>query len=367
MEDSPNVEEKMELIMKQLDPVDGVIAEDEIRAVLEKEDRDLKIYWGTATTGKPHMGYFVPIYKISDFLRAGCEVTILFADLHGFLDSMKSSWEELTARCDWYEMIIKQMLVTIGVPLDKLHFKRGTDYQTSPKYTLDMYRMAAQVTTAHAKHAGAEVVKASANPLMSSLLYPILQALDEEYLGVDVQFGGIDQRKIFTFAREKLPLIGYKKRAYLMNPLIPSLSKSGKLKEGEINKMSASKVNSKIDFDDSAKLIKKKINAAFSEDGNVENNGLLAMCKYVLWRYLDSRGEPFVAPRREKWGGPQTFHLYQEMEDAFAEKELVSGDLKAGVAKLLIEFLAPLRQFCKEFAGALDRAYPNHRQNQDSP
>ena len=33
----------------------------------------------------------------------------------------------------------------------------------------------------------------------------ILQALDEEYLKVDAQFGGVDQRKIFTFA-EKVKL-----------------------------------------------------------------------------------------------------------------------------------------------------------------
>jgi tyrosyl-tRNA synthetase len=74
------------------------------------------------------------------------------------------------------------------------------------------------VTTEHTSKAGAEVVKQVAifkenvvivyltilfskvaNPLMSSLLYPILQALDEEYLGVDIQFGGVDQRKIFMF------------------------------------------------------------------------------------------------------------------------------------------------------------------------
>jgi tyrosyl-tRNA synthetase len=28
---------------------------------------------------------------------------------------------------------------------------------------------------------------------MSSMLYPGLQALDEQYLGVDFQFGGVDQ------------------------------------------------------------------------------------------------------------------------------------------------------------------------------
>ena len=29
-----------------------------------------------------------------------------------------------------------------------------------------------------------------------------LQALDEEYLKVDAQFGGVDQRKIFTFSKK---------------------------------------------------------------------------------------------------------------------------------------------------------------------
>jgi tyrosyl-tRNA synthetase len=45
-------------------------------------------------------------------------------------------------------------------------------------------------------------VKQSSNPLLSGLLYPGLQALDEEYLKCDAQFGGVDQRKIFMFAEE---------------------------------------------------------------------------------------------------------------------------------------------------------------------
>lgn len=45
------------------------------------------------------------------------------------------------------------------------------------------------------------------------------QALDEEYLKVDAQFGGVDQRKIFTFAEKYLPQLGYTKRIHLMNPM----------------------------------------------------------------------------------------------------------------------------------------------------
>lgn len=40
------------------------------------KERDLKVYWGTATTGKPHIAYFVPMSKIADFLKAGCEVCL---------------------------------------------------------------------------------------------------------------------------------------------------------------------------------------------------------------------------------------------------------------------------------------------------
>ena len=343
---------KYELITSQLEEVVG---EEELKKILN--ERDLKIYWGTATTGKPHFGYFVPIFKISDYLKAGCHVTILFADLHAFLDNMKSSWELLNKRCEWYEKVIKEMLKLVGVPLEKLRFVKGTSFQTSKEYTLDMYKMSAISSTRDTKHAGAEVVKSSETPLMSSLLYPILQALDEVYLEVDAQFGGVDQRKIFMFAREKLPKIGYSKRCHLMNPLIPGLGKPAS--KGETVKMSASDTSGKIDFDDSEEEIRKKVKKAYSLDGEVHQNGLLAMLKYVLFRYLHSQAKPLHIPRAQKFGGPQTFSSYQETENAFKNKELASGDLKAAIADLLVQFLSPLRQFCKENQLLLSQAYPS--------
>ncbi|VDQ17296.1 unnamed protein product [Trichobilharzia regenti] len=59
------------------------------------------------------------------------------------------------------------------------------------------------LTSVHdARKAGAEVVKQVSNPLVSGLLYPLLQALDEIHLKVDAQFGGVDQRKIFMLAEK---------------------------------------------------------------------------------------------------------------------------------------------------------------------
>jgi tyrosyl-tRNA synthetase len=68
--DTLSWKEKYTLISRNLQEILG---EDKIITLLK--ERDLKIYWGTATTGKPHVAYFVPMAKIADFLRAECEVT----------------------------------------------------------------------------------------------------------------------------------------------------------------------------------------------------------------------------------------------------------------------------------------------------
>ena len=57
-------EEKYHLITRNLQEIVG---EEKLKTLLK--ERDLNIYWGTATTGKPHIAYFVPMSKISDFLK----------------------------------------------------------------------------------------------------------------------------------------------------------------------------------------------------------------------------------------------------------------------------------------------------------
>lgn len=341
-----DIKDKHELIVKGLQEVVG---DEKIEEILKT--RDLKIYWGTAPTGKPHLGYFVPMMKIADFLEAGCEVTILFADMHAYLDNMKSSWALLEKRTEYYELIIKEILNVVGVPLDKLKFVKGTDFQLSKEYTLDMYKLSALSSTRDTQRAGAEVVKQVDNPRMSGLLYPILQGLDEEHLKVDAQFGGVDQRKIFMYAREFLPKIGYEKRIHLMNHLIPGLGESGK--------MSSSEPNSKIDFDDTDKQIRKKINKAFSTDGVVEGNGLLAILKYIIFRKLNVDNSDFVIERPEEYGGTITYKNYAEVESDFASSKLSSIDLKQGISNEVIKLIMPLRAKLEENSDLYKSAYPS--------
>jgi tyrosyl-tRNA synthetase len=162
--------------------------------------------------------------KLAHFLQAGCEVIVLLADMHAFLDNMKAPLDLVAHRSVYYEFVIKSVLKAIGVPIDKLNFIKGSEYQLKPDYSMDLFRLSSVVTEHDAKKAGAEVVKQVASPLLSGLIYPLMQALDEQHLGVDAQFGGVDQRKIFTLAAENLPKIGYKERAHLMNPMVPGLA-----------------------------------------------------------------------------------------------------------------------------------------------
>ncbi|TFK51505.1 tyrosine tRNA ligase [Heliocybe sulcata] len=354
--------ERFDLITRRLQEVLGG---ESIKAILE-QGKNPKCYWGSAPTGRPHIGYFVPLTKIADFLRAGVEVTVLFADIHAFLDNLKAPLELVEHRTKYYEYILITVFKSLGIPTNKLRLIRGSSYQLTKEYNLDNYKLCAIVTEHDAKKAGAEVVKQVDNALLSGLLYPGLQALDEQYLGCDFQFGGVDQRKIFVFAEEYLPKLGYAKRAHLMNPMVPGLAGG---------KMSSSDPNSKIDFLDPPEVVKNKIKKAFCEEGNITENGLLAFAKAVLIPISELRIErakgntvadeqegavalgeqkPFIgedAPegtvftihRDPKFGGPSHYRSYDEMEKDFAEKKLHPGDLKVAVRDAINSLLDPIR------------------------
>ena len=320
-----------------VDGLDEVIGEQELINIIK--ERDLKLYWGTAPTGKPHIGYLKPLFKICQFLKAGCDVTILFADLHAYLDAMKSSWAQLKFRTIYYQDLITETLKVLGAPIEKLHFIKGSDYQLSPEYTMNMYTLMSKMSLHDAIKSGAEVVKQSKDPKMASLLYPGLQALDEEFLKVDAQFGGVDQRKIFMLADKYLPKLGYKKRIHLMNPMIPSCN-SGNPDE----KMSSSDETSKIDILDTPKVMRKKIGKAFCEEGNVDC-GILNFAKHVIIPIEQFNERKFIIVRTEEYGGICEYENYDSLEKDFINKTLHPVDLKFGISEWLINLLEPVREF----------------------
>ncbi len=311
-------EQKLALIKRN---THEIVTEDELLTLL-KTKKQPAVYLGTAITGRPHIGYFVWVLKMADFLKAGFKVKVLLADLHGALDNCP--WDVLEKRYGYYNSVIPLMFTAVGADTKNIEIVKGSSYQLSEKYVLDMLKLSTFTSVHDAKKAASEVVKFGDNPKLSGLLYPLMQALDEEYLGVDVQYGGVDQRKILMFARENLHRVGYKTRIEIMTPLIPGLI--GK-------KMSASDPKSKIDLLDDAKAVQDKLKGAYCEEGVVEDNGVLAFLKQVIMPLKSDKKEAFVIERPEKWGGNLTFKTYDEIEAAYVVKQLHPLDLKMAAAK----------------------------------
>ncbi|AEO64585.1 uncharacterized protein THITE_63335 [Thermothielavioides terrestris NRRL 8126] len=329
-----------------------VLNEEIIQKILD-EGKHPKIYWGTATTGRPHCGYFVPAIKIAQFLAAGCDVTILLADIHGFLDNLKAPLELVMHRAEFYRHIITAMLQAVGVSTEKLRVVLGSSYQKSPEYVMDVYKMASLISEHDAKKAGAEVVKQTDNAPLSGLLYPILQVLDEQYLDCDAQFGGMDQRKLFTAAKEWLPKLGYRERAHLLNPMVPGLHGG---------KMSSSDPDSKIDLLDPPETVAKKIKKAVAAPQVVEENGLLAFIEFVLLPAARLRGSGEFRVDRERDGlEPLVYTDIEKIREDYKSDVLTPQLLKPAVARDLNALLAPIQeafQANKEWQEIAEKAYP---------
>lgn|SRR3989344_3181832 len=322
-----SVDERLELITRNLEEVVG---KNELLKLL-KENKEIVIYWGTMPTGSPHISYLYPLYKIADFLKAGLKVKILLADLHAALDGVP--WEVLNKRQAYYKTLIPEMLKSLGIDTIKLEFVEGSSVQLKGEYFKDVLRLSTLTSVHDAMKAASEVVKLGDNPKLGGIIYPIMQALDEEYLKADIQFGGTDQRKIFVYAREFLPKIGYKARVELMNYILPGLI-------GQ--KMSSSVPGGKIDMLESEEEVNRKIKGSICEEGN-SNNGLMAFMKYVVFIVKEDKGEKLVIKRDKRYGGDLEYDTYEKLEKDFINKKVHPLDLKNAVAKEINELIGKVR------------------------
>tara|TARA_Y100000310_G_scaffold301232_1_gene337526 strand:- start:512 stop:1537 length:1026 start_codon:yes stop_codon:yes gene_type:complete len=337
-----SVDERFNLVKRN---TEEIIGEEDLKKLI-KEKKKPVAYLGTAPTGRPHVGYFIWGLKVADLLKAGFHVKILIADLHAALDN--TPWNLLEHRYDYYAEIIPLMIQAMGADISELEFVKGSELQLKPEYMYDILKMSSNVSVRDSTRAAAEVVKMGDNPKLSGLIYPMMQAVDEQYLEVDMQIGGTDQRKIMVMAREQLPKIGYNPRIELMFPLLPGLV--GK-------KMSSSNVKTKIDLLDDEKAVKDKLKGADCVSGDPDN-GVMAFLKHVLMVINEDKKEKFTIKRDEKYGGNLEYENYSEIEKDFVSKKIHPLDLKNAVADEISELLKPINKKRKELEKISKLGYP---------
>ncbi|HMK45501.1 MAG TPA: tyrosine--tRNA ligase [Methanocella sp.] len=304
--------------------VEEVVTLNELKSLMDTNPRP-RVYVGYEPSGNIHLGHMITANKLVDCQNAGFEVTVLLADLHAYLNR-KGTMGEIEKIADYN----RSCFIALGLSEDKTKFVLGSSYQLSGKYETDVLRMACDTTLNRARRSMDEVSRDAEDPRVSQMIYPLMQALDIAYLGVDVAMGGMDQRKIHMLAREELPSLGFSSPVCLHTPILLGLDGT---------KMSSSKGNN-ISVDEPADSVNKKIEKAFCPIGVADNNPVIDIFRYHIFIKYPS----ILIERPEKHGGDATYDSFETLRDDFVSKKIHPMDLKKTAAKYMNLTLESVRR-----------------------
>ena len=310
-----------------------VVTDEEVRALADDPD-GRRAYVGYEPSGVLHIGHMLTANKLIDLQEAGFDVVILLADVHAYLND-KGSFEGIRETAEQ----MRAQFLAYGLDEASTEFVLGSDYQLDEEYVLDLHALELETTVARAQRAMAEIQRGD-HAKVSQMVYPLMQALDIEYLDLDLAVGGLDQRKVHMLAREVLPSAGYESRPAIHTPILADLS-SG------VGKMSSS-TGVTISMEDTAEDLREKIEGAFcpptadpdpAGDGAERENPVLQIFQYHVF----PRFERVVVERPEKYGGDLEYDSYEALEADVESGELHPQDAKHALADYLDELIAPGR------------------------
>jgi tyrosyl-tRNA synthetase len=334
-----DLERRLELIKKE--PTEEIITEKELRELLETTNHP-RHYIGFEISGLLHLGtLIISGYKINDLIKAGFKCTVFLADWHSFINNkLGGNWENIKKASEYYreafEFFCPGVKIVLGSEL----------YHNNDEYWKDLVRFSRKITFSRTVRCLTILGRTIKEKLhFAQYMYVPMQAVDVKYLGPDLPHGGMDQRKIHVLCREVFPKLGWKKpmplHHHLLMGLTPPPSKSLTKEEYVLaNKMSKSKPWTCIFIHDSEEEIRRKIIRAWCPERVVENNPVLEITKYIIFR----EREEFVIERKSKYGGSVEFYDYEELEKQFRKGKLHPKDLKENVARELSDILKPVRK-----------------------
>jgi len=310
-----------------------VVTEEEVRALAD-DPEGKRVYVGYEPSGVLHIGHLLGANKLIDLQDAGFDVVVLLADVHAYLND-KGSFDEIEEIAER----MREQFLAYGLDEDSTEFVYGSSFQFDEDYVLDLHALELETTLSRAERAMSEI-KSGDSVKVSQAVYPLMQALDIEYLDVDLAIGGMEQRKVHMLARDVLPKTGYDAPTSLHTPLIADLD------SGEGKMSSSSGVN--ISMEDSTEDIAEKVNSAFcpptrDPEGDLENPVLQIFEYHVFPRF-----DEVVVERPDEYGGDLTYAEYEALAEDLESGELHPADAKGALADYLDELIAPGRARLRE-------------------
>ncbi len=314
------------------------VTDEEVQAIAADPD-GRRAYVGYEPSGVLHLGHLLTANKLIDLQEAGFEVVVLLADVHAYLNG-KGTFEEIRATAER----MREQFIAYGLDADAVEFVYGSSFQFEEEYVLDLQELAVETSLNRAQRAMAEL-QGEETASVSHVLYPLMQALDIEYLDVDLAVGGLDQRKVHMLAREGLPDLGYRARPCIHTPILADLTTG-------VGKMSASS-GATISMEDDTDTIAETVEAAYcpptrdpapDDDGNDRENPVLELFQYHVF----PRFEAVTVERPEQYGGDVTYERYEALATALENGDLHPADAKSTLTRYLDDLVASGRQRLEE-------------------
>lgn len=330
-----DITEKVDLIERP--PTEEVVTRDELTELF-KTNSSPKHYIGLEISGFLHLGSLISTgFKINDFAKAGVKCTIFLADWHTLInDKLGGDWETISKVSKYYQDAFKLVCPDAGIILGSKLYEEKTEYWSElVKFTKHMSLARTMRTlTIMGRSENEEKID------VAKLLYPAMQAVDIHSLDVDIAHAGMDQRKIHMLVREIFPKMKWRVPVAVHHKLLPGLSKPADTSDSQVlGKMSKSDPNSGVFIHNTDDEIKKKMNKAWCEEANIENNPLLEIAKTVIFHEFNEMS----IERPEKFGGNVSYQNYNQLEIDFAQKKLHPGDLKQTIGNYLVKIISPIR------------------------
>lgn len=330
-------QQKMEL-MRSVG--EEVVTEEELRKLFESGE-EIIAYDGFEPSGQLHIGQgLYRAININKAARAGVKFKMWVADWHAWANhKIGGDLGKIQTVGRYFIEVWK----ACGMDLDKVEFVWASDFVKRPEYWETVMKVAIETNLPRIVRTLPTLGRKESEAISTSyILYAVMQIVDIFMLEVKVTQLGIDQRNTNMLAREVGPKLGYWAPVVISNHLLLGLTPPRK---GQgVPKMSKSVPDSAIWMTDSTAEVERKIMAAWAPEGEVEQNPVLELCKYIIFGKVDS----VVIQRAQKHGGDVEYTKYQDLEDDYAAGRLHPMDLKKSVTGYIDEFLVPVRRHFDE-------------------
>jgi tyrosyl-tRNA synthetase len=352
-----DLQERIDLVTRN---TSEVITPQEIRTLLETNTSP-RGYWGFECSGLLHIGIgLVCSAKIKDMVNAGFDFTIFLADWHSWINNKLEGNMENIRTCGEY---LKQIFVALGLTPDKVEFRWASDITDKVEYWEKVIRIAKSVSVKRTWRALPVMGRETSMTDIETawIFYPCMQAADIFQMNLDVACSGIDQRKAHMLARDAAEKLKWNKPSCVHTPLLiglqgPQTTEQQFDENADLNveissKMSKSIPQSSLLVHETPEEIKAKIKNAYCPPKIVKANPILELARLIIYPETNV----LEIPRPSKYGGPETFESFMQLESAYTQGKIHPLDLKNGISEALTKILEPVREHFRQHPERLEK------------